>query len=174
MLFEWHSETIAFHLGVTFASVLLLRFTSWFRTAFNRPYSPKQGTRAEFRSVLFLARKSGILRNNGLPVYGQLVTLATHTSTESRWCPSLSSTRHLPNYFFSSCSSFGNLHQRLQPTLLNQALDFLNSSPVTSSRDLPFLFLTKVISIVPGSYATSWVVCLLVLDCACSLTVTPS
>ncbi|CAE6511349.1 unnamed protein product [Rhizoctonia solani] len=45
-------DTLVFHLGVTVASVLLLKSMDWFRTAFNRPYSSKLGTRTEFRIPL--------------------------------------------------------------------------------------------------------------------------
>ncbi|KAH7341747.1 Arv1-like family-domain-containing protein [Rhizoctonia solani] len=45
-------DTLLFHLGVTLASTLLLKSMDWFRTTFNRPYSPKLGTRTEFRIPL--------------------------------------------------------------------------------------------------------------------------
>ncbi|KAJ1307551.1 hypothetical protein OPQ81_001648 [Rhizoctonia solani] len=45
-------DTLVFHLGVTLASVLLLKSMGWFRTTFNRPYPSKMGTRAEFRIPL--------------------------------------------------------------------------------------------------------------------------
>lgn len=45
-------DTFSFHIGVTCASVLLLKLMDWFRIAFNRPGSPKLGTRDEFRIPL--------------------------------------------------------------------------------------------------------------------------
>ncbi|KDN50437.1 hypothetical protein RSAG8_00935, partial [Rhizoctonia solani AG-8 WAC10335] len=48
----WHSDTLVFHLGVTLASILLLKSMDWFRAAFNRPCSSKLGTRTEFRIPL--------------------------------------------------------------------------------------------------------------------------
>ncbi|CAE6381928.1 unnamed protein product [Rhizoctonia solani] len=45
-------DTLVFHLGVTLASILLLKSMDWFRTTFNRPYSSKLGTRTEFRIPL--------------------------------------------------------------------------------------------------------------------------
>ncbi|CAE6522116.1 unnamed protein product [Rhizoctonia solani] len=45
-------DTLVFHLGVTLASILLLKSMDWFRAAFNRPCSSKLGTRTEFRIPL--------------------------------------------------------------------------------------------------------------------------
>jgi hypothetical protein len=43
------SDTMSFHLGVTFACVLMLRVLEWYSATLGQLSSPKLGTRAEFQ-----------------------------------------------------------------------------------------------------------------------------